>query len=590
MISLSNIIKEGEEPKKFSNEVKKHFLEIVSTYNKYQEMMDRKSDIAEIAEILGGITEAARELAVNESDDWFDAQTVKRNMSELDKLGKQFDKVAIEAKNLDQRLHGLYEDMGHILSRYYKIGEISEDQMKERLGLREMDNPCWKGYEMVGTKTKDGKEVPNCVPKNESIKESTDCGCNSVNEGKKAFKVNPGIGKAKYSISSHDGKKKHNDGSDFWDIEIFKNKVDLEKAIKKYTSNGFVKESVNEGLKHLIHVETPREIVSKDVAKQIITLAKKGVRSNEIGLNMGFIGNNNAAVDAFQKVKNKIYFDLDKNESVNEAKYPTDLKVGSVILGQGFTMLKGIEGGKYYKVVAIDDYSATLVPSDKNGNVKGSTKVRHKLDSIEGGIRTAKRGDENGIVVIKESVNESSFVKGKTYGGTKCEGGCYVGKQGLMKLIKISKDNPENVFMFRDDNYSGIQPHFIKNGEIAKATTINPSYDLEKSKVRNFKIGNDVILSVRLFESVNEAAHGYKDSTASYINNHKDEYKTAEKMNKGNEQSFYDSLSALEEKLYHPKYMIFLSNALRGYGVDMYKDPKIKNQQDAEKALFLLSK
>jgi hypothetical protein len=68
----------------------------------------------------------------------------------------------------------------------------------------------------------------------------------SVNEGKKVFKVNPGIGKAKYSISSHDGKKTHKDGSDFYDIEIFNNKVDLEKGIKKYTSNGFVKESVNE--------------------------------------------------------------------------------------------------------------------------------------------------------------------------------------------------------------------------------------------------------------------------------------------------------------------------------------------------------
>lgn len=94
-------------------------------------------------------------------------------------------------------------------------------------------------------------------------------------------------------------------------------------------------------------------------------------------------------------------------ESVSEAKYPTDLKIGSVILGQGFTMLKGIEGGRYYKIVDMDDFSATLVPSDKNGNVKGSKKVRHKLDSIEGGIKTAKRGDENGIVVIKESVNES---------------------------------------------------------------------------------------------------------------------------------------------------------------------------------------
>jgi hypothetical protein len=72
-------------------------------------------------------------------------------------------------------------------------------------------------------------------------------------------------------------------------------------------------------------------------------------------------------------------------------------------------MLKGIEGGKYYKVVDMDDISATLVPSDKNGNVKGSKKVRHKLSSIDGGIKTAKRGDENGVIVIKESVNEASL-------------------------------------------------------------------------------------------------------------------------------------------------------------------------------------
>ena len=78
-----------------------------------------------------------------------------------------------------------------------------------------------------------------------------------------------------------------------------------------------------------------------------------------------------------------------------------------MILGQGFTRLKGVDGGKYYKIVDMDDTTATLVPSDKSGNVKGSSKVRHKLDSIEGGIKTAKRGDENGIVVIKESVNES---------------------------------------------------------------------------------------------------------------------------------------------------------------------------------------
>ena len=120
--------------------------------------------------------------------------------------------------------------------------------------------------------------------------------------------------------------------------------------------------------------------------------------------------------------------------------------------------------------------------------------------------------DDNGVEHVaaalpqteEEPVTEA-LVKGKTYGGSKCEGGCFVGKSGLMKIIKISKDSPKDVFMFRDDNYSGLQPHFIKNGIIAKATVINPAYDLEKHKVKNLKIGNDVILSVRLFVSTNES-------------------------------------------------------------------------------------
>jgi len=33
---------------------------------------------------------------------------------------------------------------------------------KNKKGKR---GPCWDGYEMVGTKDKSGKKVPNCVPK-----------------------------------------------------------------------------------------------------------------------------------------------------------------------------------------------------------------------------------------------------------------------------------------------------------------------------------------------------------------------------------------------------------------------------------------
>lgn len=34
--------------------------------------------------------------------------------------------------------------------------------------LKEMENPCWKGYKMVGTKKKGDREVPNCVPIDEN--------------------------------------------------------------------------------------------------------------------------------------------------------------------------------------------------------------------------------------------------------------------------------------------------------------------------------------------------------------------------------------------------------------------------------------
>jgi hypothetical protein len=95
--------------------------------------MKRQSDMTEVANTLGAIVEAAKEMTLRESGDWFDAVTVKRNMQELDKMGKSFDKFAVEAKAMDERLHSLYEDMGHILNRYY---DIPVDTMKERLGKK----------------------------------------------------------------------------------------------------------------------------------------------------------------------------------------------------------------------------------------------------------------------------------------------------------------------------------------------------------------------------------------------------------------------------------------------------------------------
>ena len=134
MIRLKNLLKESEELQQLPTELKRHFLEIISTYGQHREGMRRKSDIRTIAETLGGIADAAQEYTLREGGDWFDRVTIKRNMNELKKLQSAFEKESLEAKAQEERLEALYEDMGHVLGRYFEIAEVSEEVMKQRLG------------------------------------------------------------------------------------------------------------------------------------------------------------------------------------------------------------------------------------------------------------------------------------------------------------------------------------------------------------------------------------------------------------------------------------------------------------------------
>jgi len=135
MIKLKDLMKENEEFQKLPSNLKKHFLEIISTYGQHREGISRKSDIRQVAETLGAIADAAQEYTLREGDDWFDRVTIKRNMGELKKLQGAFEKEAKEASQQQQRLEALYEDMGNVLGRYFEIADITEDVMKQRLGL-----------------------------------------------------------------------------------------------------------------------------------------------------------------------------------------------------------------------------------------------------------------------------------------------------------------------------------------------------------------------------------------------------------------------------------------------------------------------
>jgi lysozyme family protein len=140
MIKLKKLLGEGEDkqsPKQtLSNEARRHFLEIISTYGSFGPKLKNENDLAQIAETLGAITDAASEFANKEAGNHFDEATVKRNMNELGKLSAQFEKIANEAKSLHSQMENLYEDMGHIIGRYYGVSELSEEEVNQRLGIR----------------------------------------------------------------------------------------------------------------------------------------------------------------------------------------------------------------------------------------------------------------------------------------------------------------------------------------------------------------------------------------------------------------------------------------------------------------------
>ena len=112
--------------------VNKHeVIEAVKSYARIGKQIQVNNGIMEAAKQLAQMAEAAQNHVLSETDDWFDAVSVKRNMKELKGLTGQFKKTAVEANATNQRLSALYEDMGNILNRYYDIDEALDPVGKE---------------------------------------------------------------------------------------------------------------------------------------------------------------------------------------------------------------------------------------------------------------------------------------------------------------------------------------------------------------------------------------------------------------------------------------------------------------------------
>jgi len=129
MAKLKNILQEAFEDKPQIDKYK--VVEGVKNFGIVGKQLYNNNNIVEIAKQLSEIAESAHHHILGEQDDWFDKVSINKNMKSLKGSVVEFQKTAKEAQALNQRLTALYEDMGHVLNRYYDIDEALDPVGKE---------------------------------------------------------------------------------------------------------------------------------------------------------------------------------------------------------------------------------------------------------------------------------------------------------------------------------------------------------------------------------------------------------------------------------------------------------------------------
>ena len=138
MAKLKNILSEVFEETPKINKYK--VVEGVKNFGVVGKQLYNNSNIMEIAKQLSEIAESAHTHILGEQDDWFDKVSINKNMKTLKGNVVEFKKAAQEVHTLNQRMTALYEDIGHVLNRYYDIDEThvyghddKDSEMEEKL-------------------------------------------------------------------------------------------------------------------------------------------------------------------------------------------------------------------------------------------------------------------------------------------------------------------------------------------------------------------------------------------------------------------------------------------------------------------------
>ena len=131
------------------NDLRKYIAKIIKENQSTENYMffSNLQQIHRQCEMLMKMDPQELDQIIKNGHDWADdhVSEAKNNMDQV------FDFFMNETKGKDKQ--DVTADMDQ-----FSLNEDGKMESGEK-------DPCWKGYEMVGKKKKNGKEVPNCVPK-----------------------------------------------------------------------------------------------------------------------------------------------------------------------------------------------------------------------------------------------------------------------------------------------------------------------------------------------------------------------------------------------------------------------------------------
>lgn len=119
--AVREVMDEKMNPKVLTSEQKQLYIESISKYNEYRSVVHRSKALPEVVSEIKKMVEFASKNMVEESGDWFEGVSHRRNSKRLKESVNEFQKISEKIVKLQRTLESIYENIGKQLGSFYEI-------------------------------------------------------------------------------------------------------------------------------------------------------------------------------------------------------------------------------------------------------------------------------------------------------------------------------------------------------------------------------------------------------------------------------------------------------------------------------------